>query len=85
VARGWGRSEEDLAADKEQVKEGRRGATGGERDRIARETSRRRGLELSLARVEDLLSKTENPDRRRALETARSELMERLQETPAPS
>jgi hypothetical protein len=85
VARGWGRSEEDLAADKEQVKEGRGGAAGGEKDRAAREAARRRGLELSLARVEDLLSKTDNPDRRRALETARAELSERLQEMRAPS
>jgi hypothetical protein len=67
VARGWGRSEEDLAADKEQA------------------PARRRGLELSLARVEDLLSKTQNPDRRRALETARAELTERLQELRPPS
>jgi hypothetical protein len=85
VARGWGRSEDDLAADKEQVKENRGGATGGEKVRAARAASRRRGLELSLARVEDLLSKTENPDRRRALETARAELTERLQEMRAPS
>jgi hypothetical protein len=85
VARGWGRSEEDVAADKEQVKQGREGATGGEKDRAARELTRRRGLELSLARIDDLLSKTENPDRRRALETARAELTERLEEMRAPS
>jgi hypothetical protein len=85
VARGWGRSEEDLAADKEQAQEKRGGATGGEKDRKAREAARRRGLELSLARVEDLLSKTQNPDRRRALETARAELTERLQELRPPS
>jgi hypothetical protein len=80
VARGWGRSEEDLAADKEQAQEKRGSATGGDQDREAREAARRRGLELSLARVEDLLAKTANPDRRRALETARAELTERLQE-----
>ena len=85
MARGWGRSEEDLAADKEQVKDGRGTATGGEKDREAREAAKRRGLELSLARVDDLLSKTENPDRRRALETARAELTERLQEMRPPS
>jgi len=85
VARGWGRSEEDLAADKEQAREKRGSATGGEKDREAREAARRRGLELSLARVEDLLAKTENPDRRHALETARAELTERLQELRSPS
>jgi hypothetical protein len=42
--------------------------------------ARRRSLELSLARIEDLLAKTENPDRRAALETARAELTERLAE-----
>jgi len=85
VARGWGRSEEDLAADKEQARDGRGGSAGGEKDRQAREAARRRGLELSLALIEDLLSKTENADRRRALETARAELKERLQELRAPS
>ena len=84
MARGWGRSEEDLAADKEQARDGR-GSAGGENDRQAREAARRRGLELSLARIEDLLSKTENADRRRALETARAELKERLEEMRAPS
>lgn len=85
MARGWGRSEEDLAADKEQVRDGRAGPAGGEKDREARQVVKRRGLELSLARVEDLLSKTENPDRRRALETARAELTERLEEMRPPS
>ena len=39
---------------------------------------RRRSLELSLARIEDLLQKTDNPARHKALETARAELQERL-------
>ena len=85
MARGWGRSEEDLAADKEQAQEKRGSAAGGDKDRPAREAAKRRGLELSLARVEDLLSKTENADRRRALETARAELTERLEELRPPS
>jgi hypothetical protein len=46
--------------------------------------AKRRSLELSLARIEELLAKTENPDRRSALETARAELRERLTETPDP-
>jgi hypothetical protein len=43
-----------------------------------RRGSRRRALELSLARIDDLLQKTDNPARRTALETARAELQERL-------
>jgi hypothetical protein len=44
--------------------------------------AKRRSLELSLARIEELLAKTKNPDRRSALETARAELRERLAATP---
>jgi hypothetical protein len=81
VARGWGKSEEDLGAEKEQAREG---ASEAElQARLSREHARkvalRRSLELSLARIEDLLAKTQNPDRRRALETARAELLERLE------
>jgi hypothetical protein len=81
VARGWGKSEEDLGAEKEQA---RADASEAEsRARLSREHARkvalRRSLELSLARIEDLLAKTQNPDRRRALETARAELLERLE------
>jgi hypothetical protein len=83
MARGWGKSEEDLDAEKEQAKEQAREPGAGRRERAA-EAARRRGLELSLARVEDLLGRTENPDRRHALETARAELLERLERLPAP-
>jgi hypothetical protein len=81
VARGWGKSEEDLGAEKEQAREG---ASEAElQARLSREHARkvalRRSLELSLARIEDLLAKTQNPDRRRALETAQAELLERLE------
>jgi len=81
VARGWGKSEEDLGAEKEQAREDASEAES--RARLSREHARkvalRRSLELSLARIEDLLAKTRNPDRRRALETARAELLERLE------
>lgn len=76
MARGWGKSEEDLGADKEQARE-ERGSPAGGRAEAAVE-SKRRGLKLSLARIEDLLGKTDNPARREALETARMELLERL-------
>jgi len=83
VARGWGRSEEDQQADKEQARP--EGPTDREKSREEGILeAKRRSLKLSLARVEDLLSKTTNPSRRQALETARAELLERL-ETLAPS
>lgn len=78
VARGWGRSEEDQAAEKEHA----RRSVAGTADRPSRDeieaAARRRGIELSLARVEDELTKTESPVRRSALEMARAELLERL-------
>jgi hypothetical protein len=80
VARGWGKSEEDLGADKEHAREAREEASSARPSRaLADEAARRRSLELSLARIEDLLAKTRNPDRRRALETAKAELTERLE------
>jgi len=77
MARGWGRSEEDLAADKEQSRD-EHGQPGGHRTDAERE-SKRRGLQLSLARIEQLLAAATNPARRQALETARAELLERLE------
>ena len=82
MARGWGRSEEDQQADKEQARADRPGEGKSREEALAE--SKRRSLRLSLARVEDLLSKTTNPARRQALETARAELLERL-ETLSPS
>ncbi len=84
MARGWGKSEEDVGAEKEHDREAREKESAAARpsreyaDRLAR----RRSLELSLARIEELLAKTQNPDRRAALEAARSELNERLAEPP---
>jgi hypothetical protein len=86
VARGWGKSEEDVGAEKEHDREAREKASAAARpsreyaDRLAR----RRSLELSLARIEELLAKTQNPDRRAALETARAELTERLADPQTP-
>ena len=78
MARGWGKSEEDLGAEKEQAREGAEKAAARPSREQAEQIARRRSLELSLARIEDLLRKTENPERRRALETAKAELLERL-------
>jgi uncharacterized membrane-anchored protein len=82
VVRGWGKSEEDAGAEKEDAREAREKATARPAQEAAARMARRRSLELSLARIEELLTKTKNPDRRSALETARAELRERLTETP---
>ena len=84
MARGWGKSEEDMEAEKEHDREAARKAAARPSREAADRLTRRRSLELSLARIEDLLGKTENPDRRSALEAARAELTERLAQTPAP-
>jgi hypothetical protein len=85
VARGWGRNEEDLGAEKEHAREAKERADARPARAHAEEVARRRGLELSLARIEDLLAKTANPARRSALETARAELLERLASAPPPA
>ncbi len=79
MARGWGRSEEDQEADREQVREepGQRGARRPEAE--TRRMTERRSLELALARIREQLPKVSNPERRRALETARQELEKRLE------
>ena len=82
MARGWGKSEEDQAADKEHAREAADRAAARPSRAHAEQIARRRGLELSLARIEELLAKTGNPARRSALETARAELLERLAESP---
>ncbi|MGE5279064.1 MAG: hypothetical protein ACM3SU_18880 [Acidobacteriota bacterium] len=78
MARGWGKSGEDLGAEKEQARQ-ERGSTEGRRADARREVLIR-GLRLSLARIEEQLGKTVNPVRRQALEAARAELLERLEQ-----
>ncbi len=76
MARGWGRSEEDLGAEKEAGREERNAPVGARRadsDRIVR----RRSLEMALARIEEQLAVTTSPVRRRALESARDDLIRR--------
>ena len=77
MARGWGRSEEDLGAEKEHAKEARRAASGGAK-LGAKERAEAHSIRLSLARIEDQLNKVANEARRRALESAREELRARL-------
>lgn len=77
MARGWGRSEEDLGAEKEQAVE-EKGAGSSVRRADADATAARRRLEMTLARIEEQLAKNPSPVRRRALEAARSEVLARL-------
>lgn len=81
MARGWGKSEEDMEAEKEHAREAAEKAAARPSREAAERMARRRSLELSLARIDDLLARTENPDRRSALEAARAELTERLGES----
>ena len=78
MARGWGRSEEDLAAEKEQARE-EKGSSGGKRRDSGLE-AQRRTLRLSLARIEEQLVKGVAGARRQALESAREEIQKRLAE-----
>ncbi len=77
MARGWGRSEEDLGADKEQAIE-EKSAGSGVRRPDAGATSARRRLEMALSRIDEQLAGRPNPARRRALETARMEVLAQL-------
>ena len=79
MARGWGRSEEDQGAEREQAREAKGAPEGGSAHSDAVLAGKRRSLELSLARIDDLLSKTSNAARRAALESARAEINERLE------
>jgi len=78
MARGWGRSEEDQGAEREQDRDAHTAPAGGTTSASAVIAGKRRSLELSLARIEDLLAKTSHPPRREALESARMEILERL-------
>lgn len=84
MARGWGRSEEDLGADKEQLREEGRAKEAASREDPSR-AARRRSLEMALARIEEQLARTSHPDRRCALEMARRELLQRFESERASS
>lgn len=83
MARGWGRSEEDLEAEKEEARATRDLASARPSSAETLREQERRKLQLSLARVDEQLGRTSHPERRRALETARSELAERLKDLEA--
>ncbi len=74
MARGWGKSEEDLPAEKESAREERSAAPDAARRADARLRAERHAIELSLARIADQLARTKNPERRAALEAARADL-----------
>ena len=76
MARGWGRNEEDLGAEKEQANE-EKGAASSVRRPDADVTAARRRLHMALARIDEQLAKNPSPARRQALEIARSELLSR--------
>jgi hypothetical protein len=77
MARGWGKNEEDLGADKEHAREAADAPGSGSRE-DARRRTQAHSLRLSLARIEDQLVRSTNPVRRQALEIARREVQERL-------
>ena len=77
MARGWGRSEEDQPGDREQASVSREPVFSPSSEELER-LRKRRSIQLSLARLEDQLSKTPYPERRKALESARQELLQTL-------
>ena len=77
MARGWGRSEEDQEAEKEQAVE-EKGAGGSVRRPDAEAIAARRRLEMTLARIDEQLARDPSPVRRQALEMARSEILARM-------
>ena len=85
MARGWGRSEEELEADKEQDREARRASRGERPEAERKRLKARRALELSLARIREQLPKVRGAERRAALESAKLDLENRLAKLEAPS
>jgi len=78
MARGWGKSEEDQGADREQARQEANRAADIVARVATKEAGRRRGIEMSLARIEEELRGTESPNRRKALEAAQAELRAQL-------
>jgi hypothetical protein len=77
MARGWGKNEEDLEAEKEAAREEQTSAADAGHRIDALRKAERHAIELSLARIADQLSRTTHPDRRAALEAAQRELEEK--------
>ncbi len=78
MARGWGKSEEDQGADREQARQEAKRAADIVGRAATKEAGRRRGIEMSLARIDEELRGTEHPDRRKALEAAKAQLRAQL-------
>ena len=78
MARGWGRNEEDMQADKEQDREARRASRSLLPEAVRKKLKEKRALELSLARIREQLPKVRGEQRRAALETAKADLERRL-------
>ena len=79
MARGWGRSEEDLEAEKEQARAEMASPASSRPAAMTKLLAERRSIELALARIREELPKVRGEVRRRALETARAELEKRLE------
>jgi hypothetical protein len=79
MARGWGKNEEDLQAEKESARDERSSASDAARRADARRKAERHAIELSLARIAEQLERTTHPERREALEAARRELEGKLE------
>jgi len=77
MARGWGRSEEDVEADKEQDREARGASRSNLPEAERKKLKEKRTLELSLARIREQLPKV-RAERRAALEAAKADLERRL-------
>jgi hypothetical protein len=78
MARGWGRSEEDVEADKEQAREARDASRSPIPEAERQRLKERRAVELALARIREQLPKVRGEPRRRALEAAKADLEKRL-------
>jgi len=79
MARGWGKNEEDLQAEKESARDEKSAAPDAARRADARRRTERHAIELSLARIAEQLERTSHPERRDALEAARRELEGKLE------
>ncbi|HKF45426.1 MAG TPA: hypothetical protein VKG01_20210 [Thermoanaerobaculia bacterium] len=78
MARGWGRNEEDMQADKEQDRDARGASRSLLPEAERKKLKERRSLELSLARIREQLPKVRGAERRAALEAAKADLERRL-------
>lgn len=74
MARGWGKNEEDLGAEKEEAAQEKKSVARFSSPEEAQKAARRHTLELSLARIREELSRTTHETRRKALQQAKEDL-----------